>query len=304
MLYVGTDNGRVWRTDDAGTTWREISRGLPPFKWVSRIVASPHDVDTVYVALSGYREDNFSPYLFRSADRGEAWTRISYGLPNEPINVVREDPTVPDLLYVGTDMGLFLSWDAGSTWIALTGNLPHTPVHDLQIHPRDREIVLGTHGRSVFVADVSLIQQLTSEVRAKPVHVFPAAPVSRSAMWGYERRSPYAEYNPDRTVRVAFWLSSAGAVRVQIKDASGAVVKESEASGVYGLNLLGLTLMLSPGKPIPPEGLDWKPQTVQEILKDPFEEYRPKYLAAGAYTIEVSSAGQSASTRLELRGER
>jgi photosystem II stability/assembly factor-like uncharacterized protein len=304
LLYVGTDNGRVWRTEDGGTTWREISRGLVPFKWVSRIVASPHDVDTVYVALSGYREDDFAPYLFRSADRGETWTRISYGLPNEPINVVREDPLVPDLLYVGTDMGVFLSWDAGRTWTVFTGNLPHTPVHDLQVHPRDREIVLGTHGRSVFVANVSLIQQLTADVRAKPVHVFPVAPVSRSAMWGYERRSPYAEYNPDRTVRVAFWLSSAGAVRVVIKDASGAVVKEVDATGVYGLNFLDVSLMLSPGKPIPPEGLDWKPQTVQEILKDPFEEYRPKYLAAGNYTIEISSAGQSASTRLELRGER
>lgn len=304
LLYVGTDNGRVWRTDDGGVTWREISRGLIPFKWTSRIVASPHDLDTVYVAVSGYREDDFAPYLFRSTDRGETWTRISYGLPNEPINVVREDPTVRDLLYVGTDLGVFLSWDAGATWTVMTGNLPHVPVHDLQVHPRDRELVLATHGRSVFVADVSLIQQLTAEVRAKPVHVFPVAPVSRSAMWGYERRSPYAEYNPDRTVRVAFWISSAGAVRVQIKDASGAVVKEAEASGVYGLNFLDLSLMLSPGKPIPPEGLDWKPQTVQEILKDPFEEYRPKYLAAGAYTIEVSSAGESASTRLELRDER
>lgn len=304
LLYVGTDNGRVWRTDDGGVNWREISRGLIPFKWTSRIVASPHDSDTVYVALSGYREDDFAPYLFRSTDRGETWTRISYGLPNEPINVVREDPLVRDLLYVGTDLGVFLSWDAGATWTVMTGNLPHVPVHDLQVHPRDRELVLATHGRSVFVADVSLIQQLTAEVRAKPVHVFPIAPVSRSAMWGYERRSPYAEYNPDRTVRVAFWLSGAGAVRVQIKDSSGAVVRTEDRNGAHGLNFFDVSLMLSPGKPIPPEGLDWKPQTVQEILKDPFEEYRPKYLEAGVYTLEVSSAGQAASTRLELRGER
>ncbi|MEW5883006.1 MAG: glycosyl hydrolase [Armatimonadota bacterium] len=304
LLYVGTDNGRVWRTDDGGVNWREISRGLIPFKWTSRIVASPHDPDTVYVALSGYREDDFAPYLFRSTDRGETWTRISYGLPNEPINVVREDPLVRDLLYVGTDLGVFLSWDAGATWTVMTGNLPHVPVHDLQVHPRDRELVLATHGRSVFVADVSLIQQLTAEVRAKPVHVFPIAPVSRSAMWGYERRSPYAEYNPDRTVRVAFWLSGAGAVRVQIKDSSGAVVRSEDRNGAHGLNFFDVSLMLSPGKPIPPEGLDWKPQTVQEILKDPFEEYRPKYLEAGVYTLEVSSAGQAASARLELRGER
>ncbi|MER3462650.1 MAG: hypothetical protein C4342_06635 [Armatimonadota bacterium] len=186
----------------------------------------------------------------------------------------------------------------------MTGNLPHVPVHDLQVHPRDRELVLGTHGRSVFVADLSLIQQLTSEVRKKAIHVFPIAPVARSATWGYEPRSPYALFNPDRTVRVAFWLSSAGAVRAQIKDASGAVVKTEEASGAYGLNFLDVSLMLSPGKPIPPDGLDWRPQTVQEILKDPFEEYRPKYLDAGAYTLEVSSAGHSFGTRLELRGER
>lgn len=304
LLYIGTDDGRVWRTDDGGVTWREISRGLVLFKWVSRVVASPHDVDTVYVALSGYREDDFAPYLFRSTDRGETWTRISYGLPNEPINVVREDPLVPNLLYVGTDLGVLLSWDAGATWTVMTGNLPHVPVHDLQVHPRARELVLATHGRSVFVADVSLVQQLTAEVRAKPIHVFPVAPVARSAMWGYERRSPYAEYNPDRTVRIAFWLSRAGAVRVAIKDSGGAVAKTVDASGVYGLNYLEVSLMLSPGTPIPPAGLDWKPQSVQDILKDPFEEYRPKYLEPGTYTLELSSAGQTASTRLELRSER
>lgn len=304
LLYVGTDDGRVWRTDDGGTTWKEISRGLIPFKWVSRVVASPHNVDTVYVALTGYREDDFAPYLFRSDDRGETWKRISFGLPNEPINVVREDPLVRDLLWVGTDLGVFLSWDGGKTWIALAGNLPHTPVHDLQIHPRDRELVLATHGRSVFVADVSLIQSLTPELRAKPVHVFPIAPVSRSSTWGYERRSPYGEFNPDRSVRVAFWLAKAGPYRIEIKDGSGAVVKSAEGEGVYGLNFADASLMLSPGKPIPPMGIEWRPQTLEEILKDPFEEYRPKYLAAGTYTLEVSSGSGKATTRLELRAER
>lgn len=157
LLYGGTEGGSVWRTRDRGTTWTRIGEGLPD-KWVSRVVASRHDPATAYVSLTGFREDDFRAYLFASDDFGVTWRPISAGLPDESVNVVGEDPTNPDILYVGTDLGVYVSLDRGASWHSLSATLPTTPVHDLTVHPRDPEMVIGTHGRSVFVLDVTPIR--------------------------------------------------------------------------------------------------------------------------------------------------
>jgi len=101
--------------------------------------------------------DDFSPYVFRSDDQGKTWRSIATGLPLEPVNVIHEDPHVKDLLYLGTTLGVYASVDGGASWQSLCNNLPTTSVHDLFVHPRDNELVIGTHGRSVFVMDVSSI---------------------------------------------------------------------------------------------------------------------------------------------------
>jgi photosystem II stability/assembly factor-like uncharacterized protein len=121
-------------------------------------VASQHELGTVYVSQTGYREDDFRAYLFVSRDFGASWSSIVSNLPGESVNVIREDPRDPDALYVGTDLGVYVSLDRGGTWHSLCANLPATPVHDLVIHPRDDEIVIGTHGRSVFVAELDPIR--------------------------------------------------------------------------------------------------------------------------------------------------
>jgi photosystem II stability/assembly factor-like uncharacterized protein len=159
LLYVGTEGGGVWRTEDDGTTWTDVRQGLPR-KWVSRVVTSKHDVGTVYVSLTGFREDDFAAYLFASEDSGKTWTPIAGNLPAESVNVIREDPLHAGVLYVGTDLGVYVSIDRGVTWHSLCANLPTTPVHDLRIHPRDGELVIGTHGRSVFVADLDPVRAL------------------------------------------------------------------------------------------------------------------------------------------------
>ena len=155
-IYAGSDQGKVWATDD-GLTWRNVSAGLAKDRWVIRVAASPHNPDKVYVAQNGYRQDDFAPYLWRSDDRGKTWKSIATGLPAEPINVIAEHPRVPGLLFIGTDLGVFVSKDDGATWAAMTG-LPHVPVHDLVVHPREKDLVVGTHGRSVFVADISSLE--------------------------------------------------------------------------------------------------------------------------------------------------
>jgi hypothetical protein len=158
LLWAGTEGGDVHVTRDGGRSWTPVHDGLPR-KWVSRVVASSHVAGRAYVALTGYREDDFAAYLFASEDHGARWTSIRGDLPDESINVVREDPTDARILYVGTDLGVHVSIDRGTSWMSLSATLPTTPVHDLVVHPRESEIVIGTHGRSAWVLDVSAVRE-------------------------------------------------------------------------------------------------------------------------------------------------
>ncbi len=154
LIYAGTDDGNIQITKDDGKNWTLISAELPN-KWCSKVVASQHKIDRVYVTFTGYREDDFSTYVYMSDDSGKTWKSLQSNLPAEMVNVIREDPLKKDILYLGTDMGVYISTDLGETWHSLRSNLPTTPVYDLQIHPRERKLVIGTHGRSTFMLDVS-----------------------------------------------------------------------------------------------------------------------------------------------------
>jgi len=162
LIYAGTDDGNVQVTKDDGKNWTQIKSGLPS-KWVSRVIASQHEEGTVYVSFTGYREDDFEKYLYSSTDFGKTWTSIAGNLPAESINVIREDPQDKNILYVGTELSVYVSLDRGQMWFSLSNHLPTTPVHDLVIHPRENEMVIGTHGRSCFVLDVKPIQNQNLE---------------------------------------------------------------------------------------------------------------------------------------------
>jgi photosystem II stability/assembly factor-like uncharacterized protein len=186
LLYVGTDDGNIYISKEGGYDWKRIgepgdrsSSKAPTHHssltahdspltthglWVSRIIASQYKESRVYVSLNGYRSDNFLPYLYVSDDYGETWRQVGKDLPNEPINVVREDPKSDSILYVGTDGGLYVSFDAGNSFMMWNGGLPKSvPVHDIAIQARDNEIILGTHGRSLYVAKLDDVQQLQKD---------------------------------------------------------------------------------------------------------------------------------------------
>jgi len=122
-------------------------------------VASGHDADTVLVTLSGRGRDDFQAYVFRSDDRGASWRSITANLPAEPANVIAEDPASPEVLYLGTDLGVFASLDRGASWLSLCGDLPTVPVFDLVVHPREPDLIIATHGRSMFVLDVTPVRE-------------------------------------------------------------------------------------------------------------------------------------------------
>ncbi len=185
LIYTGTDDGNIHRSYDGGYSWEqlnstepaEVQKGKTKGKtlqqakglqtnqlWVSRVSASQHKEARLYVSLNGYRFDDFAPYLYVSEDYGQTWKKIGADLPMEPINVVKEDPKDENILYVGTDGGLYVSYDGGNSFMLWNAGLPKSvPVHDIAIQERDNEIVLGTHGRSIYIAKLEDVQMLRKD---------------------------------------------------------------------------------------------------------------------------------------------
>jgi hypothetical protein len=166
LIYTGTDDGNIHVSKDAGFSWQLISAAkskglsLPQNLWVSRVAASSHKAERVYISLNGYRYDDFSPYLFISDDYGTTWTAIGKDLPAEPINVVKEDPKNENIIYVGTDGGLYVSFNKGQSFMMWNKGMPKSiPVHDIAIQNRENEIVIGTHGRSIYIAKLDEVQK-------------------------------------------------------------------------------------------------------------------------------------------------
>lgn len=179
LLWVGTDDGNLQVTKDGGTTWTLLNNNVPdnPSHWISRVEASNHNPAVAYVTMTGYRCDDFKPYIYKTTDYGATWTSIASNLPDEPICVIREDFKNPGLLFVGTTMSVYVSIDGGKYWNKLKGNLPTTPVEDIKLHPRENDLVLGTHGRGIFIADISPLQDLGHNTLDKDALLFNIEPV-------------------------------------------------------------------------------------------------------------------------------
>ncbi|MGB8953551.1 MAG: hypothetical protein WCC06_12910 [Candidatus Aminicenantales bacterium] len=181
LLWAGTDDGNVWVTKDGGKNWTKLNDRITenPGYWVSRVTASSHDPGTAYVAYAGYRNDDFRPFLYRTTDYGETWTSIAGNLPEGPVNVIRQDHGNPNLLFTGTEFGVFVSIDGGQNWTKMKNNMPTQPVHDLVIHPRENDLVVATHGRGLFITDITPLQELTPQVLAREVYLFRIEPKIR-----------------------------------------------------------------------------------------------------------------------------
>lgn len=194
VLWVGTDDGNVQVTWDGGSTWTLLNDNIPdnPGYWVSRVEASHHDLGTAYVTFTGYRNDDFEPFVYKTTDSGETWTSIASNLPSGSVNVIREHHQNPDLLFLGTDLQVWLSTNGGEAWTSMKLDMPTVPVHDMKIHERDDDLIVATHGRGLYIADLAPLSGLTADVLAADAYLFEPEPEVR---WIADDRVSYASSN-------------------------------------------------------------------------------------------------------------
>jgi photosystem II stability/assembly factor-like uncharacterized protein len=252
MLWAGTDDGKLWVTENEGKDWADLTAALPRSvkgEWLSRIEAGHKDPAVAYLAVDAHRSGNFAPLAFRTADRGKTWTSIAAGLPGEgPVKVVREDPVNPSVLYAGTEFALWVSVDQGNNWAKL-GALPTVAVDDIVVHPTERDLVIATHGRSVYVIDdLTPLQDLTKEVRQKDAFLFPVRKAQgRSLLPGWEDSSGSTVFrgaNPPEGALLSFWIKEGGPepVKIAITNAQKQTVANLTATAVSGINRISWDL--------------------------------------------------------------
>jgi photosystem II stability/assembly factor-like uncharacterized protein len=275
LIFAGTEDGIVQLSQDDGATWKDVTANFPslphdkngfPTLCVSRLEASHFDPGTAYASFDGHRKDNYRTYIYRTNDLGKTWKSIKGDLPDDlVVRVIREDPKNPSLLFTGTDKGVFCSINGGTHWVALANGLPPVRVDDMVIHPRDADLVIGTHGRGLFTMDISPLQQITQDVLNMAVYLFNIQPAIlyhlditknkgvRGARW-FTAKNPYAEASDLLTIRyvlgengalappgaaIYYYLEEKSQVPVEINvcDSKGAqILRKLKGPAEKGLN--------------------------------------------------------------------
>src|SRR5882724_1808101 len=263
ILWVGTDDGNVQLSRDGGATWTNVAKNVPGIGetyHISRVEPSHFDAATCYLAVDGHRSDDLKPYLFVTRDYGQTWTSIVQNLPSVGnVNVVREDPKNKDLLYAGTEFGLFISLNGGGEWKPFMSGLPRVCVDDILVHPRDNDLIVGTHGRGIYILDdITPLQQLTGKVTDDEAHLFDVRPgtiwMNGIRLSRYTGGSKWFRgTNPAPGTGISYYLKSApqADVKITIADYSGKIVRNIVGTKEAGINRVQWNLRGDP-PPRPP----------------------------------------------------
>lgn len=297
LLYTGSDDGLVHVSKDGGLNWKSITHGLPSDLWVSRVQASQHSEGRVFAVLNGYRWDDFTPYLYVSEDFGENWTRIGTDLPLEPVNVVKEDPKKPELLYLGTDHGVYVSLDLGVHFMRMDGGLPAVAVHDLVVHPRDGDLIVGTHGRSIYKAPIRPLQALTDSILQNEIYVYELEKVKFRNNWGNEAGVWSGEIR-EPEIGLTLFSKTAGKANINVLFADQKL-QAWEADLVTGLNYLTYHGELAEASVVGFEKkLNEKRKKDEKPVKLKMAENGKFYLQKATYTVLVEKNGQKTERKL------
>jgi photosystem II stability/assembly factor-like uncharacterized protein len=250
LVWVGTDDGKVQVTRDAGAAWTDATSklsaaGAPEDAWVTRVFASHHEAGTAFVAKNRFRQDDFRPFIFKTTDFGDSWSPIHGNLPPGALHVVFEDNKNPNLLFVGTDHGVFTSVDGGRAWSHLRANMPSVTVTDLLVHPRDGDLVAGTYGRGVWVTNITPLRELSNALLSKDAHLFATyqrTPQHEGSLGNYRLygdrfvSTPNAPSGPVFTYYLKDSPPAAQRVSITIADAAGNTVRTLPGTSRAGMN--------------------------------------------------------------------
>ena len=311
VIWVGTDDGKVQLSKNGGQTWKDLSpkiigmkdKGVPFGTWCSHIEASNHEPSTAYVVFDDHRRSNWTPYVFMTTDFGETWNNLATPEIDGFIHVIREDPVQKNLLFLGTEFGLYVSFDRGKEWTKWTNGLPTVPVRDMVIHPLDNDLVIGTHGRSVYILDdIQPLREITAAIRAKKLHLFKVADAYQfqTSYFGLGYLSPgnmefqgqnrpygvlitYSIWEPPAEIPKNDDQSSAAdkdaktekePIKITIRNNQGEVIRTIEGPRNPGINRVNWDLRREPFK----------------TLSDPYEGFFPAtgpLILPGTYKIRI-----------------
>jgi photosystem II stability/assembly factor-like uncharacterized protein len=297
VLWAGTDDGNLHVSRDSGATWTSVAAkvpGVPKGTYVSRVEASRTGEGAAYVAFDGHRANDFAVYVFFTADYGQTWKSVASHLPaGGTVSVIREHPRNAEVLFVGTERALFVSWDKGSSWTALRGkNLPTVPVDDIQIHAREGDLVLGTHGRGVYILDDAEPLVALPKATGEALHLFPIRAAAEWRLSDHKANTGHKQFlapNPPEGALVTYWLGAKPGekdeVKITVTDTSGAVVREIKGpKPSVGINRASWDLRREP--PVKPE------EGAERSFQGP---PRGPLVLPGTYTVKVAAAGKEAT---------
>ncbi|WP_074409815.1 VPS10 domain-containing protein [Aquimarina megaterium] len=292
LIYTGSDDGLVYITKNSGGSWSKISDSFPKDLWVSRVIASSHKKERVYVTLNGYRWDDFKPYVYLSENYGQSWKNIGSSLPVSAINVIKEDPKNENVVYIGTDNGAYVSLDKGASWQAFSNGLPNVAVHDIVIQPEANDLLLGTHGRSIYKTNIEAVQLLDNKVMNKGLYVFDVPAMQWSDRWGVSWSKWSTPYKPTTTIK--FYSGKSGDFSIKITTEEGKILQKFSTKADKGLNYAEYDLTITEkGKNI----LE-KEFPDEEVSKRKNGKY---YLPTGRYSIEISDGKQTEKALWEIK---
>jgi len=336
VLWVGTDDGNLQVTRDGGKTWKNVASkvpGVPKGTYVSRVVASKTGEGAAFATFDGHRSDDYSVYLFATTDYGETWKSTCNGIPNSAgtVHVIREHPRNTNLLFAGTEFGLWVSWDRGGNWTALKNNFPTVPVDDIEIQARDNDLVLGTHGRSIWILDdMTPLEKMDGSVANSSLTFFPPRTATtwflRQRRWSAgqqmftaknppygallsyylkegvppetpkrnsEDRTDAAEQRPRREARAEAAEKKEGKVKITVVDKDGKVIRELDGPGAAGVNRTNWDLRANPPAEPTPEQ--------QEAIAAGFG-FGPRgpLVEPGEYTIRIKSGDKEATQKVTV----
>ncbi len=299
VIWAGTDDGNLQVTRDGGKTWTNVVKSVPKLPantWVSTITTGHFDAGTAYATFDGHATGDMKAYVFKTTDYGQTWTSLVTSELKGYAHVVREDLVNPNLLFVGTEFGLFLTVDSGEHWAQFTGKLPSVAVRDLAIHPREGDLLIATHGRGIYILDdLTPIRAITPEILAQEAALLPSRPaelILPAEEQRFDGDSEFVGRSLPETAPIVYYQKKRnifGTLKLEIYDQQGQLITTLQGDPRRGVVRVGWAERLKPPK-VPPAA---------SLVQQPYAFFGPQ-VAPSTYTVKLAKGKQTYTGRVEL----